>query len=328
MTYEALLGYLHALPQEEKTLWVTGHPAPDTDAVVSALFEAFRLTKSGTSARPVMQGAIPREAAWLLGLAALLVPTADGVEEAPALVLTDHHDVENYAAPVVAIVDHHPVAAGTDLGSADAEVLPVGAATTLVARRLRQDGVVPDAACARILLGAILLDTEDLSVHKAKDEDREMVAWLVGLCGEDVESLFAALRSELLSETDLDTLYKRDYRRYNRPDGAPLLGWAILKVWADAIPDFAALRRLLTADTAAPTRVAKVVCHHREDSGREEYYVAVGEGADVLLAAVERSAGGGAVRLDADTVFLPAHVPPYGRKRYAAALSEIFAKKS
>ena len=324
MTYDRLTAYLSALPQEEGTLWVTGHPAPDTDAAVSAVFEAFRLTLGGTPARPVLQGALPREAAWLMGAS---VPNAECIDPTVPLVLTDHHDVASYPNPVAAVIDHHPVTDGTDFGAAAVEIAPVGAATTLVARRIRDDGIRPDAACARILLGAILLDTEGLSPHKTKAEDRAMVDWLTALCGEDTDRLFAALRQELLSETDLNTLYRRDYRRYTDRDGAPLLGWAILKVWADACPDLNAVRALLAADTAAPTRVAKVVLHHREDSGREEYYIAVGEGADPLLAAVERSAEGGARRTAPDTVFLPAHVPHWGRKRYAAHLAEIFDGK-
>ncbi len=327
MTYDALIRYLHALPAGGDTLWVTGHPAPDTDAVVSAVFEAFRLTLTGIPARPVLQGALPREAAWLLGAAASAVPVAETVDPAVTLVLTDHHDVGDYPNPVAAIVDHHPVADGIELAGIDAVIAPVGAATTLVVRRLRADGIVPDPACARILLGAILMDTEGLSPYKTKDEDRETVAWLLSLCREDPAALFAALRSELLSETDLNTLYRRDYRRYTHRNGAPMLGWAILKVWEDACPDLDAVRTLLAQDTAAPTRVAKVVLNHRGDSGREEYYIAVGEGADLLLTAVEQSAQGGGRREAPDTVFLPADVPHLGRKRYAARLSEIFDGK-
>lgn len=328
MTYEALTTYLNTLPTGEDVIWVTGHAAPDTDAVVSAVFEAFRLTLAGTPARPVIQGRIPREAAWLLGAAAPLVPCTDSLCPTVPLVLTDHHDVGDYANPVVGVVDHHPVMNAADFGSAQVEIAPVGAATTLVVRRLKEDGLTPDASCARILLGAILLDTEGLSSHKAKAEDLEAAQWLTSLCGEDTDNLFALLREELLSETDVTTLYQRDYRRYTDADGAPLLGWAILKVWADACPDLEAVRRLLTEDTAAPTRVAKVVLHHREDSHREEYYLAVGEGAEVLLSAVEWSAQGHACRVDNRTVFLPAEAPHWGRKRYAAHLSEIFNRKS
>ena len=74
MTAENLKKYLENLPTETV---VTGHPAPDTDAVISALFEAYRLTASDTPAAPLLQGSIPRETAWLLGDLASLLPVGE-----------------------------------------------------------------------------------------------------------------------------------------------------------------------------------------------------------------------------------------------------------
>lgn len=326
MTESALRDYLHHLPCGENTLTVTGHAAPDTDAVISALFEAWRLTIGGNPAVPAVQGAIPRETAWLLGALAAAVPVTDGIDPSCRLVLTDHHDVDAYPNTIVAVVDHHPLSAGVDLSGVHAVVHPVGAATTLVARRIRADGMVPDAYCARVLLGAILLDTEGLSHHKAKAEDWDIAAWLSALCGEDTTNLFHQLRAELLSETHLTTLYQRDYRRYTAPDGTPLLGWAILKVWADACPDLDGVRRLLAEDTE-PTRVAKIVLHN-PDGSREEYYLAAGAAADTLLSVVQMSAGAPAQRIASDVVYLPAGCYHWGRKRYAARLIEILGEKS
>lgn len=325
MTEVTLKTYLHTLPRGGDILTVTGHPAPDTDAVISALFEAWRLTLGGTPAVPLVQGVMPRETAWLLGSLAAAVPVAAGPDPAARLVLTDHHDVGAYPNAVTGVIDHHPLSDGVALDGITAVVTPVGAATTLVARRLRADGIVPDAFCARVLLGAVLLDTEGLSPFKAKGEDLETAAWLVSLCGEDPAALFEQLRAELLSETDLTTLYRRDYRRYTAPDGAPLLGWAILKVWADACPDMDGVRALLAADPE-PTRVAKVVLH-APDGTREEYYLADGLHAAALLAEVQTSAGEGAERTAPDTVYLPPTCRHWGRKRYAARLTEILGEK-
>ena len=323
MTVQQLREYLTHLPSG---VVVTGHPAPDTDAVISALFEAYRLTVAGTPAAPLVQDFLPRETAWLLGELASLVPVGTVPADTP-LTLTDHHDVARYSAPVVAVVDHHPLAPDTDLTGIDARVCPVGAATTLVAQRLRQDGLTPDRVCARILLGAILLDTEGLSPYKAKDEDRKTAQWLGSLCGENAEDLFADLRRQLLAETDVTTLYRRDYRTYTDPDGRPLLGFAILKVWADACPDLEAVRRLLAADEA-PTRVAKIVLHHPTDDTRTEYYLAAGQWAELVLEAVAVAAGESARRESADTVFLPENARHWGRKRYAGPLTALLQQKS
>ena len=332
MTHRALTTYLtdRSRRAEASRLTVVGHPAPDTDAVVSALFEAWRLTRTGTPAVPLVQAAaLPRETAWLLGDAASLAPLG-AVNPAAQLVLTDHHDTAAYAGRVVAVVDHHPLSPGTDLTDIDAEIQPVGAATTLVARRIRRDGLVPDAFCARVLLGAILLDTEGLSPYKAKEQDRETAGWLADLCGEDPAALFAALQNELLSETDLPTLFARDYRRYTDPEGAPLMGFAILKVWADAEPDLAAVRALLQADLAAGgcrVCVAKTVLH-RPDGTREERYLAAGPQADAVLELVRRTGGPQARRTGPDQVFLPAACVHRGRKWYAARLLEAIAEKT
>lgn len=324
MTAEKLKSFLKNATQSRV---VTGHPAPDTDAVVSALFEAYRRTVCGVPSGPLVQDALPRETAWLLGDLAPLVPVGGVAETTKELVLTDHHDRGLYRCPVTAVVDHHPVSADTDLAGVDAEIAPVGAATTLVARRLRRDGIIPDAACARMLLGAILLDTENLSPRKAKAEDLEMAGWLSALCGVDTDALFAALQAELLAESDVTALYRRDYRRYTDRDGRPLLGWAILKVWADACPDLDAVRRLLAED-ATPTRVAKIVLNDRDTAARTEYYLAAGAGADRVLDAVLAASGDTAERTAPDTAFLPETAHHWGRKRYADRLVSLLTEKS
>ena len=323
MTVQTLKEYLCCLPTGAV---VTGHAAPDTDAVISALFEAYRLTLSGTPAVPMIQDGIPRETAWLLGELADLVPVGEVPNHLP-LVLTDHHDVDRYPNPITAIADHHPVSADTPLDGIDAEIKPVGAATTLVACRIQKDGITPDSTCARILLGAILLDTEGLSSRKAKTEDVETAKWLYSLCGENPRELFSALQEQLLSEEDVTTLYRRDYRRYTDPEGNLRLGWAILKVWADACPDLADVRRLLAEDTA-PTRVAKIVLNNREKGNRTEYYLAGGEEAEAMLTLVQTMGGETARRTADDTVFLPEDAQHWGRKRYVAMLEESWRKKS
>ena len=332
MTEQGLITYLRERirPSSVPRQTVIGHPAPDTDAVVSALFEAWRRTKVGTPAAPLVQGDLPRETAWLLGSAAALVPTAAAPDPAAELVLTDHNDVAAYLNPVVAVVDHHPVAADTDLNGVEVEIRPVGAATTLVARRLQAAGILPDSFCARVLLGAVLLDTEGLSPHKAKEEDRETAAWLASLCGEDPAALFDTLRAQLLSEEDIPTLFARDYRRYTDRDGRPLLGFAILKVWATAPPDTETVRALLRADlerSGCRVCVAKTVLHH-PDGSREERYLAVGEAADTVLDLVAATGGPQISRPAEDEVFLPRDSVHRGRKWYAAQLTEALTEKS
>lgn len=323
MTYENLLCYLRECVTWENALCVTGHPAPDTDAVVSALFEAWRLTMDGTPACPVRQGTLSRETAWLLGEVALSTPSS----RRGRWVLTDHHDVAAYEGEVVAIVDHHPVSEGENLAGIDADIRPVGAATTLVAERIRQDGISLDAACARILLGAVLLDTEGLSPYKAKAEDVAVVEWLTALCGEDATAFYDELKNQLLSEEDPTVLYERDYRSYFAPDGTPVMGFAILKVKQGHLPDLAVVRRRLAEDAQTYAVAVAKMAMYAPDGTREEMYLAAGSAADRVLTEVMTHSGGSAERIAEDAVSLPADCHHWGRKRYAVQLLKFLQEK-
>lgn len=331
---DALQGYLAACKEwKNPALLVVGHTAPDGDAVVSSLLEAFRrhLT-DGVQAVPVVQAAsLPRECAWLLGDIAPLAPTRERLARHPdtPLVLTDHFEEPRYPHRVVAVVDHHNPGPDTDFTGVDTTIKKVGATTTLVTLACRRDGLVPDPAVARILLGAILLDTDGLNPAKTHGEDREAVAWLAALCSEDVDAFYRALRAQLLSEEDPAVLYARDYRLYADRQGAPLLGFAILKVWDTALPDTAAVKTLLEQDvkeSGCRVCLAKISAY-TGDGRLTERYLAAGERTAVaaVLEAV-LTAGGEQARSTADGVFLPAEAVHRGRKWLALRLIEALEK--
>ena len=176
-----------------------------------------------------------------------------------------------------------------------------------------------------------MLDTDGLSPYKAKPEDLAAAEWLSALCGEDSAALYAALQEELLSETDVEVLYRRDYRTYALPDGTPGVGFAILKVRPQAQPCPEAVRRLLQEEVTAggfPLCVAKTMVFF-PDGSREEQYLAAGVAADEALRVVEALAGPEVCRPEADRVVLPAGCPHPGRKRLAPLLLEklVAAKK-
>ncbi|MBQ5841049.1 MAG: hypothetical protein IIW40_03745 [Clostridia bacterium] len=328
MTYEALVAYLRACHEwTEADCLVVGHPAPDGDAVISSVFEGWRrYIADGQRAMPVVQAAtLPREVAWLLGELAPLVLTQEAMEAHPTapLVLTDHHLA--HGRRVLAVVDHHVPAPDVCFGGIPCEIRPVGATTTLVALACRRQGLVPDRAVARLLLGGILLDTDGLLSSKAKAEDHEMAAWLAALAGEDCPALFASLREQLLAERDVPTLFWRDYRLYEKDSAR--LGFAILKVWEDAAPDLDEVRRLLALDVAArglTVCVAKISLYSVAGP-RAERYVAAGEpqAAQRVLDAVAAAAGVLAEKVGTDEVFLPTEAIHRGRKAMAPRLLEV-----
>ena len=313
------------------SLYVLGHPAPDGDAVLSSLFEGWRLTLQGTPAVPLVQAAaLPQEVAWLLEELAPLVLTGEAPRDpACRFVLTDHHHDPLRQAQVVRVVDHHIPPPTIDLSSADTLIAPVGATVTLVTRLLQEQGYTPDGEVARLLLGGILLDTDGLSAHKAKEEDLVAAGWLSSLCGEPPAPFYAALQAQLLGETDVVTLYRRDYRTYHTPDGEPLMGFAILKVWDTARPDLTAVRRLLAQDAArgdCSVYVAKIMCFTPDGGWGEQLCLAAGAQAETVLAELLAVEGAGAVRTAPDLVTLSTTCPRRGRKWYAAHLLPLLAK--
>lgn len=326
MTAENLMAYLTAGRREDMhgKLAVVGHAAPDADAVISSLAEAWRRQVSGIPAVPVIQAqAVPREAAELLGnIAPLLLTTGQpGIQDwlmdsSTRVVLTDHHECPAYRGRVTAVVDHHHPVPGADFTGIDTCMKQIGAATTLVVLRWKEQGLVPDERVAGILLGGILLDTEGLSPFKTFPEDKQAVEWLLSLWKGNPDALYASLQDSLLSETDVTALYHRDYRQFIDPEGHPVVGFAVLKVWEDAHPDEEAVRRLLAQDAADPGYdicLAKISLYTAAGVG-DEVYLAAGKQGQAALELVMDMAGPLAQRTAPDRVYLPHNSCRRGRK--------------
>lgn len=325
MTVAGLAEYLRQcramIPQD--AVFVCGHDAPDTDAVVSSVAEAYRrhLTDD-TPAVPIIPAeSLPAEIAYLLGdtLAELLLCERAVEIAAPAarFILTDHHDVNNRR--VIAIVDHHPPREGVDLSGIDADIRLVGAATTLVVERCLKDGLVPDAGMARLLLGAVLTDTEGLSPAKTRAEDRAVAEHLMALWGGDPAALFADLRGRLLAESDLSTLYHRDYRRFGNA-----LGFAVIKVWDTTPIDEDALRALLAADreeSGVAATLAKITRYGQDGLKDESYFISAPPALTQSIADTIRRAAGDAASVSApDRIDLPQSATHLSRKRLTPIL--------
>ncbi len=311
---------------ERIACFVMGHTAPDTDAVVSALAEAARRTWTGeTGVAPLVQGIrLPREVQWLFGDDGGWLPLSGDdtfgarlEDGSVCLVLTDHQEEGALTPRVVAVVDHHPRLPGVALPE-DNEVRTVGAATSLVALRWQRAGLVPDATVARWLLGAILADTEGLAPTKTRAEDAAAAGWLTPLTGEEPSALFAALRDQLLAETDLETLFERDYRSFAG------LGFAILKIRAEAPLDVAALQALLEKDRRRRgfTLCVAKVARYARDGLREEIYYLSAEPAEYAraLEVLRTAANDTAVQTADGGLYIPPEGTHLSRKRLVPLL--------
>ena len=333
MTLAGLTAYLSACKTAipPNAVMSCGHDAPDTDAVVSSIAEAYRRHLiDGTAAVPYIPAdSLPAEIAYLLGdtLTPLVLCSTDVTEKLAdpntPYILTDHHDIKG--RQVFAIVDHHLPDDPTVLNGIDAVIRAVGSSTTLVAQRCLADGLVPDAGMARILLGGILMDTEGLSPAKTRPDDRALAEWLSSLWDGDPAGLFADLRGQLLGETDLATLYRRDYRRFG-----DALGFAVIKAWDTTPIDEVALRDLLATDrqnSGVTATIAKITRYGQNGSWEETYFISASPAdTHTITTAIVHAAGTLATVTAPDRVDLPHDAAHPSRKRLTPLLLPLLKK--
>jgi hypothetical protein len=205
-------------------VFVTGHDNPDTDAVVSALAEAFRqhLLAGGVSAFvPVVPGGrAPDEVAELLGpeVAGGLVFT-DGEDYAaaarsgrPEWIMVDHN-VSRVQPDTRAIIDHHYPSDVCLRQRIPRRIVFAGSTSALVAQRFYGLGLEIPPGMARVLHGATLMDTEKRFPGKMTSLDELIMNRLRRAAGMADESAFyQRLMRRLVACYDPDRLFIRDYK--------------------------------------------------------------------------------------------------------------------
>jgi manganese-dependent inorganic pyrophosphatase len=112
----------------------------------------------------------------------------------PRLVLVDHNELGQAVAgaddaEIVEVLDHHRLGGGLRSTQPIRFVNePVGSTCTLVARQFRAAGLTPEAGIALCMASGIISDTLHLKSPTTTDVDREMLGWLAGLCGVDLDA--------------------------------------------------------------------------------------------------------------------------------------------
>lgn len=219
-------------PQSLKPIvFVMGHKAPDTDTVISSLFEAYRnhLLNPEIVSVPVVQAEhLPDEVKQLL----------DDQELADAILMSNHRvyqqaydsgqanwvlvdqNVSEVQKFVISILDHHSLSKAA-LESDVAKTIEIaGSTTAMVVQRFKGMGLEIPRDLARICYGATLMDTENKNKSKMTVKDKLLMDILREQSGiEDTEkenksSLFYQdLMSQLLNTNDAEHLFKRDYKQ-------------------------------------------------------------------------------------------------------------------
>ena len=174
---------------------VVGHKSPDTDSVVSAIAVADLMTKRGTQAKPITQGDVTPETAFVLDKFGLAKPEVMTSVAGQKVILVDHSDLPQAPsdlkdAEVIAIVDHHKLGDVTTASPLLMWVWPAGCTGTVIKAMYDFYGVEVPKNIAGGLLCAILSDTVIFKSPTTTDDDKKAVEDLARIVGiSDYKSL-------------------------------------------------------------------------------------------------------------------------------------------
>jgi exopolyphosphatase len=212
---------------------VLGNEAMDLDSIVSSItYSHFLQCKNSKNVYvPIMN--IPRqdlrlrtEVTWFLQKLEidsnnlLFWPDIKNLKEY-SLILVDHNHLASYqdhlGSKIVEIVDHHHDDKLYECAHRNIEM--VGSTCTLIAREILKSQI-PTMEIAHLLLGCILLDTQNLDTNfKATPLDIDVALQLRSICGMtelDQTSLYSDLLRERFSVESLTSydLLRSDYKQF------------------------------------------------------------------------------------------------------------------
>ena len=205
---------------------VIGNEACDLDSVVSSLCLAHFLSVTSTgSALPVLQSSredlsLRGDVVWLLEkvgvpLDQLIFLPEIQLTSIPELSITlvDHNNPSDALLPFVCdVVDHHK---DQNRVNCTKDIRLVGSCATLVAERLLESpGYELKEVAATLLLGAILIDTNNLRSH-ATSTDEEIVARIrsvASLNGDELHDQLKRARNSV-DALSTDELLRKDYKQ-------------------------------------------------------------------------------------------------------------------
>lgn len=167
---------------------VVGHKNPDTDSVISAIAVADIMSKRGVEARPVIQGPVTPETAFVLEKFGLATPEVVTSVAGKQVILVDHSDLAQAPADlkdaeVIAVVDHHKLGDVTTSSPLLMWVWPVGCTGTVIKAMYDFYGVEMPKNIAGGCLCAILSDTVIFKSPTTTPEDKKAVEALAKIAG-------------------------------------------------------------------------------------------------------------------------------------------------
>jgi inorganic pyrophosphatase/exopolyphosphatase len=205
----------------QEAQYVIGHERPDSDSVVSALFEAVRRRLKYSRVCLPWSESIPREVEQLLG-----PKISRHLEKVPApgpqneLILVDCNQVNpSLQMNVRAIIDHHII--GKTVPYYVAMSHEVSWSTTLqVYIKILGSGWDLSSNLAKILLDATALEAEPSLFMYMSDIDHLAIERLKHISGHT--PCYSDLMQTMINDADTEELFRRDYRQTS-------YGFAVIK---------------------------------------------------------------------------------------------------
>ena len=209
--------------EREKTVTtVIGHKAPDSDSVCSAIAYAGLLKILGINAQAVTASKINRESRFILDGLDLDEPPVITESANRVFVLVDHssyslaHEGVN-ETNVIEVIDHHdPGDVITNDGSIKNTIEKVGACSTLIYEKYKENDVPLDYTNAALLLSGILSDTSFMKRNVTEKDQRAYEELLKLVTIEDVDAYYDQMEEERLSYEGMSDfeIFMYDYKEY------------------------------------------------------------------------------------------------------------------
>jgi len=152
-----------------------------------------------------------------------------------AVILLDHNEASQAVdgigeAEIVEIIDHHRLSPITTLKPVKFFNDPVGATSTIIAKKFMESGLVPSPGVAGVLLCGILSDTLALRMSTTTHHDRVAVKFLEFIADVEAEELGTSLleRGMDLSGVPLAALLSRDTKEFSLSEKKVIIAQVIV----------------------------------------------------------------------------------------------------
>ncbi|HRW82898.1 MAG TPA: manganese-dependent inorganic pyrophosphatase [Methanothrix sp.] len=205
-------------------VYVVGHKSPDTDSVAAAISYANLKNKLNLPEIyvPAAAGTINSETKFVLDHFGVPVPETITDGKGKKIVLVDHNEVAQAVdnikeATLMEVIDHHKIGDVQTASPIFFHNEPVGSTATIISAMYDQYKVPITKEMAGVMISAILSDTVLFKSPTCTEKDKEQVAKLAKITGEDYEKYgieMLTAKSDISTKTALD-IVKGDYKHFD-----------------------------------------------------------------------------------------------------------------